>query len=89
MKGWCCRGSTLIESDVLLLRLEKNGKQGKSLSQCSLGSVWIWNRNDFLTSDAGWKSSLPPTLSEDKDSGCPDVVCKKLYRAGLIFRGNR
>lgn len=78
-----------MEGHVLLLHLEKNGEQGRSLSQSGLGSVWMWNGNDFLTSDAGWKSSFLPTPYEDKHSGCPDLVCKKPYRAGLIFRRNR
>lgn len=43
----------LQRSDVLLSHLVQNGEQGRSLSQCGLGSVWVWNGNDILTSGVG------------------------------------
>lgn len=43
----------LQRSEVLLLHLVQSGDQGRSLSQCGLGSVWLWNGNDILISGMG------------------------------------
>lgn len=80
----------LIEGDVLLLHLEKNGEQGRSLSQCGLRSVWMWYGNGFLREAMrDGRVVFCPTPSEDKHSGCPGLIFKKPYGAGLIFKRKR
>lgn len=43
----------LQRSEVLLSHLVWSGEQGRSLSQCGLGLVCLWNGNDILTSGVG------------------------------------